>query len=123
MKLPRKTKQWAKESAKALEFAFGLAVSEYGELNKDAKENLYKYGPMICAQNRGIKDEGRIKSAALYAFEERLNDFRIDPDSIDNYSINFFLSYLDSHVALEYISENKVHDIMEYLVDNFEIPH
>lgn len=102
------TPKWAKESTKALEFAFDLAASEYGGLNKEAKENLYKYGPMICAQNRGIKDEGKIKSAALYAFEERLNDFRIDPDSIDNYSIDFFLSYLDSPVALEFVSENAV---------------
>jgi hypothetical protein len=123
MKLPRKTKQWAKEAAKALEYAFGLAMVKHGELNNDAKENLYRYGPSICAKNRDIKDEDKLEEAAIYAFEGRLNDFQIEPDSIKNYSINFFLSYLDVHVALEFITENKVHDIMEYLLENYEIPN
>lgn len=104
-----------------MEYAFALAVLEHGELNNDAKDNLYQYGPTICVENRGIKNEDKIEKAVLYAFEGRLSDFRIEPDSIDNYAINFLHSYLDAHVASEFITENKVHDIMAYLVENFEI--
>ena len=118
MKLPRRNKQWAREAVNALDLAYRLAESEYGELNQQAKQNLYKYGPMLCAKNRGIKDKDQIVSISRYSIGERLGDFNIDPESKEHYSINFLLAYMDSHVALEVISEQKVHEVMEYIVEN-----
>lgn len=99
MKLPRKIKQWAREAVNALGSAVRLAVSEYGELNQQTQQHLYKYGPMLCAKNRGIKDKDQIVRISRYSLGERLSDFNIDPESKEHYSINFLLAYLDSHVA------------------------
>jgi hypothetical protein len=118
MKLPRKIKQWAREAVNALGSAVRLAVSEYGELNQQTQQHLYKYCPMLCAKKRGIKDKDQIVRISRYSLGERLSDFNIDPESKEHYSINFLLAYLDSHVALDVISEQKVHEVMEYIVEN-----
>ena len=122
MILPRKTKQWAKEAIDALKLAWQLAEAEHGELNHQAKEHLYKYGPMFCAKNRRIREKSNIKAMAEYAIRDRFEDFEIDPEAKNNYSINFLLAYLDSHVYLKLLSKNKVHEIMEFITENYEIP-
>ena len=122
MILPRKIKQWAKEAVDSLEVAWQIAEAEHGELNHQAKEYLYKYGPMFCAKNRGIRERIKIKAMAEYAIRDRFEDFEIEPESKNNYSINFLLAYLDSHVYLKLLSENKVHEIMEFITDNYKIP-
>ncbi len=121
MILPKKIKQWAKESIASLKLARQIAEAEHGELNHQAKESLYKYGPMFCAKNRGIKEQSKIKEIAEYSIRERFGDFKIEPESINYYSINFLLAYLDSHVYLKLLSENKVHEIMEFITENYEI--
>ena len=116
-KLPRKAKQWAKEAIAALETAYRLADAEYGGLTDEALENLYKYGPMLCAANRGLKDKEKIAEAAEHAFRDRLKDFSIDPESKKNYEINFFLAYLVAHEPLKLLSDRRVHEAMESIVE------
>ena len=122
MILPRKKKQWAKESIGALKLAWQITEAEHGELNHQAKQYMYKYGPMFCAKNRGIRDKSKIKAMAEYAIRDRFEDFQRESEAKYNYSINFLLAYLDSHVYLKLLSENKVHEIMEFIMENYEIP-
>lgn len=119
--LPRKIKQWAREAVKALNTAWRLAEQEKKPLIQAAKERLYAYGPILFAKNRGITDQEKVKKAAEYAFAERSRDFDVEPECINNYSINFLLAYLDSHVPLQFLSEHKVHEIMTYLVEHADV--
>lgn len=121
MKTPRKNKQWAKESLKSLEKAWEIARAENENLDHESLQYFYKYAPMLCAINRKIKNKNEISKLANFAIKNRLEDFEVEPETVENYSINFLLAYLDSHVSLGVISENKVFEIMDYIVDNYEL--
>lgn len=121
MKTPRKTKQWAAEAFDALTVAWRLAAAESEGLTLDAKQHLYKFAPLFCARNRGIKDKDRLRKIAHFCFSRRLAAIQRDPSRIDNYAVNFLIAYLDAHVALELLTRQRASDVMRHLIDNYEI--
>ncbi len=40
-------------------------------------------------------------------YQRSMEDFDLDPETGENYSINFLLAYLDAHVCLKCIFEDK----------------
>lgn len=121
MKTPRKTKQWAAEAFEALTAAWRLAAAEQDELTLDAKQHLYKFAPLFCARNRGIKDKEQLRKVAHFAFSRRLAAIQQDPSRIDRYAINFLIAYFDAHVALDLLTSQRATDVMRHLIDNFEL--
>ena len=121
MKPPTKNKDWAKEVMDSLNMAVEMVVTRDPDLSRDSLENVYQYGPWLCLKNRGVTDAVLGEEVTAYAIEERVKDFEIEPDDTLNYSVNFLLAYLDSHVFLQIISEKKMDEIMAYIIDNYEI--
>jgi len=121
MKLPKTNKNWAKEAIDSLNTAVEIAVTKDPYLSRESLENIYQYGPEFCLRNRGITDVHQAMKVTQLALEERIRGFEIEPDDKLNYSANFILAYLESHVHLEIFPEKKVDEIMLYIMDNYEI--
>ncbi|KAA3627286.1 MAG: hypothetical protein DWQ09_13285 [Proteobacteria bacterium] len=121
MKTPRKTKQWAAEAFDALTVAWRLAAAEQNDLTLDAKQHLYKFAPLFCARNRGIRDKEQMRKIAHYCFGRRLAAIQQEPERVDRYAVNFLIAYLDAHVALDLLTAQRAAEVVRYLVDNYEI--
>lgn len=122
MKIPRKNKQWAAEAYEVLGLAWGLASAEKeGEVTEEDKQHLYKYAPLICFRNRGIRDKSKLKRVAHFTFNRRLQDIQAHPERIDHHALNFLAAYLDAHIATEYLTEQKAEEIMRYLRENYSL--
>lgn len=120
MKTPRKTKQWAAEAHESLGLAWKLAYAEKeGQLEEEDKQHLYKYAPLFCARNRGIRDKSQLKRIAHFTFARRLADIQHHPERTEHCAFNFLAAYLDAHIATEHLNENKAGEIMRYLLDNY----
>lgn len=120
MKTPRKIKQWAAEADDALSAAWRLAAAEQGELTLDAKQHLYKFAPLFCARNRGIKDKEQLRKIAHFSFGRRLAAIQQDPSSVDRYEANFLLAYLDAHIVLDLLTVQRASEVMRQWLDNRE---
>ncbi len=121
MRRPRKNKQWAAEAYDALTMAWRLAAAEHGEMTSDAKQHLYKYAPLFCVRNRGIKDKDQLRKIAHYSFGRCLAAIQQDPSRADRYAVNFLLAYLDAHVALELLTEQRAGEVMRQLMESYEL--
>lgn len=121
MKTPRKTKQWAAEAFDALTVAWRLAAAESGDLTLDARQHLYKFAPLFCARNRCLNDKAQLRKIAHYSFGRRLSAIQQDPSRIDHYATNFLIAYLDAHIALELLTSQRATEIMNHLIDNYEV--
>lgn len=112
MKLPRKAKHWHQEILEALQQALHLAATETGAVNDEVRKNVYKYAPLFATRNRGLSDKSAREAVMRYCAQLRAYDFSVDDGAINNYGINFALSYLDAHVAMQTISEHKAEELM-----------
>ena len=117
MNLPRKAKHWHQEISDALLQAKALCIAEQGSFNKRAKEGMYKYAPMFAMKNRGLTDAVAKESVMRYCAQLRAYDFAADDEAKNNYEINFQLSYLDAHVCMQLISEQRHDQIMAAIAD------
>ena len=120
-KLPRKTKQWAKETIGAVKNA--IKILEEQQQEDDKYNHLLKLAPEIACMNRGIKDKllkGNVNKFVFDNLEDELK--RVDEDEEIDYEISFLLCYLDAHIFLDFITENKSDEIMNYIIENLEIP-
>jgi hypothetical protein len=121
-KLPRKSKQWAKEAYESLDVAWGLVQEKHPNPTDEQKLLLIEFATPVAAARRGINDKAKIIKATDFAFD----NFKIDFDNRDKsepvkFSICFLLAYLDSHVSFGHLTESKAQDVMHYLMDNYEI--
>lgn len=122
MKSPRKNKQWAAEAYESLEQAWKLAAAEKeGTLTEEDKEHLYKYAPLFCARNRGIRDKSRLKRIAHFTYSRRLSDIQHYPERIEHYAYNFLAAYLDAHIATEHLTEARAGEIMRHLLRHYSL--
>ncbi|GAB4359324.1 MAG: hypothetical protein Kow006_28360 [Gammaproteobacteria bacterium] len=122
MRAPRKNKQWAEEAHQALVAARALAAAEKGDsLEAEELQHLYKYAPLFCLRNRGIRDKSQLRRVAHFAFSRRLSEIQQDPDRIHRYGYHFLAAYLDAHVALEQLSEKRAQEVLRFLLENYAI--
>lgn len=121
MNQPKTNKNWAKEAIESLNTAVEMAITKDPYLSRESLENIYQYGPDFCLKNRGITDSHQAMEVTQRAIEDRIKDFEVEPDERLNYSANFLLAYLESHVYLKIFPEKKVDEIMHYIIDNYEI--
>lgn len=122
MKLPANNQEWAQEVIAALKEAWVRLEKDSDHALEDLdKRQLYSYAPELAAVNRGITDSGRIREMVKYARSERMRDFELDSESVDNYGINFLLAYLDALKVTAVINDKEIDGIMEYLIDHY--PH
>jgi len=121
-KTPRKLKQWAEEAYTSMQKALTLFKEEHPEPSDEDKLELVAFGPLLAAMNRGIKGGGEVKKMQLRALE----NFQIDrankgADEQIEHGICFLLAYLDAHVAINVVSEMKSQEVMEYLMDHYDV--
>jgi hypothetical protein len=121
MKIPRKSKQWAKEAIKAMEIAEGMALKDMVTNEEEALTKMFLFAPYICAINRDINDQELISTMSEVVVGEKLEEFKKFPEALDNHDINFLLAYLDCHVYLKLINDFKHHKIMENIMTNYNI--
>ncbi len=121
-KLPRKSKQWAKEAYEALDVAWGLLQEKHLHPNDEQKLLLIEFAPSIAAVKRGISDKEQVAKATGFAFDNFKIDFNNrDKEEPVKFSISFLLAYLDSHVSFGFITEKKAQEVMHYLMDNYDV--
>jgi hypothetical protein len=121
-KLPKKSKQWAKEAYGALDIAWGLLQEKHLHPDDGQKLLLLEFAPPIAAVNRGISDKARVEKASDFAFDNFKIDFENrEMDEPVKYSICFLLAYLDCHVSFGIITEAKAQDVMHYLMNNYDV--
>ncbi len=121
MKLPRKNKQWAKEALDSLALAHQMVLENDGEEASLTVETIFMLAPYFCTQNRKLNDKQKEKEMFYHVTEEKITELDKFPDEIENYNINFLLTYLDCHLYLKLISEKRHDAIMLYILDNYEI--
>ena len=123
-KQPRKIKQWADESYKALDIGWGLLQEECPNPDKHDKLELVRFAPAIAGMNRGINDNKKIKDAYNFIYERTAEDLRNKEQGEPiHYSILFLLGYLDAHISFGVLNEKKVDEIMDYLSEHYDISY
>jgi hypothetical protein len=127
---PEDVAQWAEEAHKGLNVAWMLLKGEHlkgseSELGDEQKSYLFKYGAALCSLNRGLGNKGRDKEKQkeIYKFSAKrvLAGFESDQQTQQHYELNFLIAYIDAHVGLGLLSEDKAEEIMLYLAENFEV--
>jgi len=121
-KLPKKSKQWARECYESLEKAIVLFREEYPDPSEEDKLELISFAVPFAAMNRGVSDKKRVELANEYVLERLSVDFgNREKGEPTHHSICFLLAYIDAHIALGYLNEMKGDDIMEELAEYYEI--
>ncbi|MBV1881485.1 MAG: hypothetical protein KUG82_07620 [Pseudomonadales bacterium] len=118
--LPADNQQWLKEVSDAILASVQIAEAEYGSLNTEAKQNLYKYAPMFVARYRKVHSKEEKVDMARYAAKLRARDAKLKPEMVSHYEINYMLSFLDSHVFLKLIGMDQHDEIMRVLIRDYE---
>lgn len=122
--------QWAEEAHKGLNVAWMLLKGEHLkegalELDDEQKSYLFKYGAALCSLNRGLTNKGsdKEKQKDIYKFSAKrvLAGFEADQQTKQHYELNFLIAYIDAHVGLELLSDEKAEEIMLYLAENFDM--
>lgn len=138
--LPKDVNQWAADAYKALEKALIAFDEDYPDPDEDEHLELIGYAAELAASARGITDSDRIDKADEYAVDNVLADLdaelaeqeeedelsldELNQDQISaspQYPILFLLCYLDAHVSFGLLKETELEDIMENLVENYEL--
>ena len=117
--IPQNNEEWPNEIAKA--YLDAHETKSFGKLiGQSIKEkNLYQLAPALCLKFRGIKKTENIyrkaTEAALRSYvasEDTGGDiFRIP-------QLSFAFCHLANHFGLDILAENRVAEIMDFLVDN-----
>ena len=119
--LPVEIAQWAEEAHKGLNVAWMLLKGEHAELNAEQKSYLFKYGAALCSLNRGIKDKEKQKEIYKFSAKRVLAGFEADQKTRQHYELNFLIAYMDAHVGLGLLSDEKAEEVMLDLTENFEV--
>jgi len=124
--MPVEVAQWAEEAHKGLNVAWMLLKGEHlkegaTELGDDQKSYLFKYGAALCSLNRGIKDKEKQKEIYKFSAKRVLMGFEVDQKTKQHYELNFLIAYIDAHVGLGLLSDDKAEEVMLYLAENFEV--
>jgi len=119
--MPVEIAQWAEEAHKGLNVAWMLLKGEHPELNAEQKSYLFKYGAALCSLNRGIKDKEKQKEIYKFSAKRVLAGFEADQKTRLHYELNFLIAYIDAHVGLGLLSDEKAEEVMLDLAENFEV--
>ena len=124
--MPIEIAQWADEAHKGLNVAWMLLKGEHLKegvtvLGDEQKSYLFKYGAALCSLNRGIKDKDRQKEIYKFSAKRVLAGFEADQKTKQHYDLNFLMAYIDAHVGLGLLSDDKAEEVMFYLTENFEV--
>lgn len=119
--IPQQVSDWAEEAKSALGVAWMLLKGESPELNAEQKSYLFKYGAALCSLNRGIKDKEKQKSLYQFSAKRVLAGFEVNAETKDHYELNFLIAYIDAHIGLDLLTDDKAEEIMLYLTENFDI--
>jgi len=119
--IPVEIAQWAEEAHKGLNVAWMLLKGEHPELNDEQKSYLFKYGAALCSLNRGIKDKEKQKEIYKFSAKRVLAGFEADQNTRQHYELNFLIAYIDAHVGLSLLSDEKAEKVMLYLAENFDV--
>ncbi|WP_250655715.1 hypothetical protein [Alkalimarinus coralli] len=119
--IPREVSGWANEAKSALGVAWTLLKGEQPELGAEQKSYLFKYGAALCSLNRGIKDKDKQKALYQFSAKRVLASFEADAETKAHYELNFLLAYIDAHVGLGLLTEDKAEEVMLYITENIEL--
>lgn len=119
--IPKEVSDWAEEAKSALGVAWMLLKGESPELNAEQQSYLFKYGAALCSLNRGIKDKEKQKSLYQFSAKRVLAGFEANPETKAHYELNFLIAYIDAHIGLDLLNDDKAEEIMLYLTENFDI--
>jgi len=127
-KTPSNTEQWASDAYNALEKALIAFEQEYPNPTDEEQLELVGFAADIAANARGITDEKRIDEADEYAVDHILADIDEDDDGLEGepetppqYNLLFLICYLDVHIAFGLLKEEQLGNIMDYLVENYDL--
>ena len=121
-KAPSSISQWADEAYQALEQALIEFAGEYPDPTDDDRLELLGFAADITAEKRGIRDADRIEQAHDFAIDNALEDLESAPDDSEiHYSILFLIVYLDVHIDLGILDTQKAEQIMNHLVEHYEV--
>lgn len=118
---PKDISGWAEEAKSALGVAWMLLKGESPELDAEQKGYLFKYGAALCSLNRGIKDKEKQKGLYQFSAKRVLAGFEAAPETKEHYELNFLIAYIDAHVGLGLLTDDKAEEIMLYITENSDI--
>jgi len=119
--IPQEVSGWAEEAKSALGVAWMLLKGESPELDVEQKSYLFKYGAALCSLNRGIKDKEKQKRLYQFSAKRVLAGFEANAETKEHYELNFLIAYIDAHIGLDLLTDDKAEEIMLYLTENFDI--
>ncbi len=119
--IPVEVAMWAEEAHKGLNVAWMLLKGEHEALNVEQKSYLFKYGAALCSLNRGIKDKDKQKEIYKFSAKRVLAGFEVDQQTKQRYELNFLIAYIDAHVGLGLLGDEKAEEVMLYLAEHFAI--
>jgi len=119
MKTPTTNKEWADEVFEAYNHASKLL--ENGLLPVDGKYNLFRYAPILAANNREIDKDNKKIDMLEFTVKDIERDFSLDENSQQHFLFHFIMSYIHSHVYANIITELEADAIMDYINDNYQL--
>ena len=117
--LPNEVAAWAEEAKSALGVAWMLLKGEKPNPTAEQKSFLFKYGAALCTLNRGIKDKAQQKSLYQFSAKRVLAGFEADEATKEHFELNFLIAYVDAHIGLGLLTDDKAEEIMLYIAEHF----
>ncbi len=116
--LPHSKEEWSADAVAALREAWTRVDDAVLDSREDPRPWLFRLGPMLCTQRRGLKDREKIAGMARAALGRIERELQIDPGAKQNYSINFLLAYFDANAHCGYITEQEIEVVMVHVCEN-----
>lgn len=119
-KKPRKIKQWAEEVWTAYMEANSLFERESPDATPRERLGMMAFAVPLAANNRGITQRDKLEEAHDYVLSNMTSEIQSIDGAGDerDFSILFPLAYLDAMYSLGEINEQKIDDVMGYIIGN-----
>ncbi len=122
-KIPRKTKQWAKEAYCSLQIAIAQFNDEYPSPTEDDKLTLLRDSVSSAVANREIWDKTVISFANEFVLDTFCEELQHgEGDEAIDYATFFIRGYIAAHISFGHIDNKKSDEVLHYINDNCDIP-
>jgi len=111
--------KWLADAKEA--YKYTLLKFECGDLEITDIKELYTIAPLVAAEKNQIDDAEIIREMCDFISENAEQDFSVDEGSKNHYKFHFVISFINSHVPPEIITEMEGDRIMEYINDEWEL--
>jgi len=117
---PTCTEDWVRDALEALREAWHRVDDAVMNPKEDPRPWLFRLAPTLCVQKRNLKGNEVVSELARTTLGKMEDELKMDPEAIENYSINFLLAYFDANAHCGFIEEMEIERAMLYICDHHD---